>query len=110
MAAVFGNDRSSIKAKAWMTCWSVLSTAGEAMDRNEAYTVSPIPLLDGVLNGVLNLEIETYIDLSSSKLAQHFAPDQGSPEPVVVDAAKKPVKNTKTKWVEEDTEWDAEAW
>ncbi|KAJ7832462.1 hypothetical protein B0H14DRAFT_3463371 [Mycena olivaceomarginata] len=34
----------------------------------------------------------------------------GSPEPVVVDATKKPVKNTKTKWVEEDAEWDAEAW
>ncbi|KAJ6600529.1 hypothetical protein DFH09DRAFT_1271318 [Mycena vulgaris] len=59
---------------------------------------------------VLNLEIEVYIDLSSSKLTQRFAPDQGSPEPVVVDAAKKPVKNTKTKWVEEDAEWDAEAW
>ncbi|KAJ7873123.1 hypothetical protein B0H14DRAFT_3438571 [Mycena olivaceomarginata] len=58
MAAVFGNDRSSIEAKAWTT---VLSTAG-------------------------------------------------SPEPVVVDAAKKPVKNTKTKWVEEDVEWDVEAW
>ncbi|KAJ6536402.1 hypothetical protein DFH09DRAFT_1091356 [Mycena vulgaris] len=59
---------------------------------------------------VLNLEIEVYIDLSSSKLTQRFAPDQGSPEPVVVDAAKKPVKNTKTKWVEEDAEWDTEAW
>jgi hypothetical protein len=39
MAAVFGNDRNSIEAKAWTTYWSVLSTAGEVMDRNEAYTV-----------------------------------------------------------------------
>ncbi|KAJ6565959.1 hypothetical protein DFH09DRAFT_1314741 [Mycena vulgaris] len=59
---------------------------------------------------VLNLEIKAYIDLSSSKLTQRFAPDQGSLEPVVVDAAKKPVKNMKTKWVEENAEWDAEAW
>ncbi|KAJ7352090.1 hypothetical protein DFH08DRAFT_805371 [Mycena albidolilacea] len=69
MAAVFGNDRNSIEAKAWTTYWSALSAAGEAIDQNDAYTV-----------------------------------------PVVVDAAKKPVKNTKTKWVEEDAEWDTEAW
>jgi hypothetical protein len=29
---------------------------------------------------------------------------------VVVEAAKKPVKKAKTKWVAEDAEWDAEAW
>ncbi|KAJ7342847.1 hypothetical protein DFH08DRAFT_811187 [Mycena albidolilacea] len=52
MAAVFGNDHSSIEAKAWTTYWSVLSIAGEAMDRNEAYTVPPIPLLDGSMPDV----------------------------------------------------------
>ncbi|KAJ7121160.1 hypothetical protein C8R44DRAFT_736839 [Mycena epipterygia] len=52
MATVFCDDRSSIEAKAWTTYWSVLSTAGESMDQNEAYTVPPIPLLDGSMPDV----------------------------------------------------------
>ncbi|KAJ7258508.1 hypothetical protein C8J57DRAFT_1234115 [Mycena rebaudengoi] len=52
MAAVFGDDCSSIEAKAWSTYWSALSTAGEAMDKDEGYTVSPIPLLDGSMPDV----------------------------------------------------------
>ncbi|KAJ6474117.1 hypothetical protein DFH09DRAFT_1343307 [Mycena vulgaris] len=57
-----------------------------------------------------SLEIETYIDLNTPKLALRFALDQGKPQPPVPAAAERPVRAPDAKWSMEDTEWDATAW
>ncbi|KAJ7940085.1 hypothetical protein B0H13DRAFT_1850278 [Mycena leptocephala] len=79
----------------------------EAIEEGKDDTdIAPPPLV--IRRGNLPvLEIETYIDLNAPKLAQCFAPDQGKPQDPVVQPAKKPAKDPKTKWATEDTELDA---
>ncbi|KAJ6575687.1 hypothetical protein DFH09DRAFT_1361827 [Mycena vulgaris] len=82
----------------------------EAMEEGEDETdTAPPPLVIRRAN-IPSLEIETYIDLNTPKLALRFAPDQGKPQPPVPAAAEKPVRAPNAKWSMEDTEWDATAW
>ncbi|KAJ6534599.1 hypothetical protein DFH09DRAFT_1369723 [Mycena vulgaris] len=81
----------------------------EAMEEGEDETdTAPPPLVIRRAN-IPSLEIETYIDLNTPKLALRFAPDQGKPQPPVPAAAEKPVRAPNAKWSMEDTEWDATA-
>ncbi|KAJ6597385.1 hypothetical protein B0H10DRAFT_2441680 [Mycena sp. CBHHK59/15] len=81
----------------------------EVMEEGEDDTdTAPPPLVIRRAN-LPTLEIETYIDPNSTKLAQPFAPDQGKPQQLFPAAPTKPVKDSSTKWMVEDAEWDAGA-
>ncbi|KAJ6631296.1 hypothetical protein B0H10DRAFT_2183260 [Mycena sp. CBHHK59/15] len=82
----------------------------EVMEEGEDDTDTAPPPLVICRANLPTLEIETYIDLNSTKLAQCFAPDQGKPQQPVPAALTKPVKDSSTKWMAEDAEWDAGAW
>ncbi|KAJ6617717.1 hypothetical protein B0H10DRAFT_1948208 [Mycena sp. CBHHK59/15] len=82
----------------------------EAMQDGEDDADFAAPPLVTHRTNIPSLEIEAYIDLSTLKLTQCFAPDQGQPHEPVVVAAKKPAKELNTVWVEEDAEWDVSAW